>query len=110
VRVSLEGRGGGSGACNKQLFLYAAMPTAEDEEVELQLQRIADAIMPEYRREATGLLKELLLDNPRVRAHAWPSQRASWPQVGHGHGCDRTGNHGSVRWRFNGHNSSMHTC
>lgn len=41
---------------------------ADDEaEVELQLQRISDALMPEYRREAVGQLKDLLLDSQGVR-------------------------------------------
>lgn len=51
-------------------FPCRAAATAPDDEaeVELQLQRISDALMPEYRREAVGQLKELLTDNPKVCA------------------------------------------
>lgn len=48
-------------------FLCLAAKPDDDEEVELQLQRVSEALMPEFRREAMGQLKDLLTDNPKVR-------------------------------------------
>ena len=38
----------------------------DESEVESLLQRISNALLPEYRREAMGQLKDLLTDNPKV--------------------------------------------
>jgi hypothetical protein len=38
----------------------------EDAEVEALLQRVADGVLAEDRREAIAQLKELLVDNPKV--------------------------------------------
>lgn len=46
--------------------VYAAPPDDDESEVELQLQRISDALMPDYRRDAMRQLAELLTDNPKV--------------------------------------------
>lgn len=40
--------------------------TSDEDEVELQLQRIANALTADYRREAMGQLKELIVGNPKV--------------------------------------------
>lgn len=61
----------GAAGVAKNVFLADAtkqlVATSTDEsEVEFQLQRISDALMPEYRREAVAQLKDLLQDNPKV--------------------------------------------
>jgi hypothetical protein len=50
-------------------LLHALQPAAtpdDESEVELQLQRISDALMPDYRRDAMRQLAELLTENPKV--------------------------------------------
>ena len=42
----------------------------EEAEIEELLLRVQDALLPEYQREAVVQLKELLADNPKVRAAA----------------------------------------
>ncbi|GAX81853.1 hypothetical protein CEUSTIGMA_g9281.t1 [Chlamydomonas eustigma] len=39
----------------------------DESEVEALLQRIGEGLLPEYRREAMGQLKELLVDNPKAQ-------------------------------------------
>lgn len=46
----------------------AAVSAARDDEaeVEMLLQRVSDALMPDYRREALGLLRDRLTGNIQV--------------------------------------------
>ena len=48
------------------ISLIAARPDDESE-VETLLQRVAEGLMPEFRREAVHELKDLLVDNPKAQ-------------------------------------------
>lgn len=53
-----------------------APPDDDEAEVETLLQRVSDALMPEYRREAMSQLKEMLVDNPKA-GHLAPPESSS---------------------------------
>jgi hypothetical protein len=68
----LAGRVGGvagrvGGAVFGQAKEALTATTSDEDEVELQLQRIANALTGDYRREAMGQLKELIVGNSKVR-------------------------------------------
>jgi hypothetical protein len=62
-------RGIAAGVAGVAQARATALTAVQDDEAEVEslLQRVSDALLAEYRREAIGQLKELLADNPKVK-------------------------------------------